>query len=329
MGNAFTYEHEIYKLCKLSKKFHEIQNQPSLSVFYILLPSRRSQTSFYWFSSMQQSYQTEINLSASPDPSGHPQANVENLPDELKLHIFKYVLYPEGNRSKSNVVVHETPSSNGTGMQYSVKPVRWNISILLTSKAIYPAAMDVLYSYMSTRLTLDLTLESSTHFLLNVISPDLLKRIRSLTFMWKAALQRGTQHYVQQRDAEWFVRQVLIGRMASENGGRLSTVGISLPRGFDSSFQFGRTWIWGLPEQLVRAFVRGWFGRVWFVHRRRYFEIEIDSPCSFDSVMAVLSKIILGNQRSAAIRSESEACIRHYLQQHPGSSHTERAGLPL
>ena len=58
-------------------------------------------------------------------------------------------------------MVCEKSSTNGTGIRrYLVAPfdMRWNISILLTGKAIYPAARHALYSYMP-RFILDLTAE--------------------------------------------------------------------------------------------------------------------------------------------------------------------------
>ena len=45
--------------------------------------------------------------------------------------------------------------------------------------------MDTQYSYIP-RFILDLTVESAMNFLLNIISPILLKRIKELTFIWEA-----------------------------------------------------------------------------------------------------------------------------------------------
>ena len=115
-------------------------------------------------------------MSISPSPAGpstRPQATIEKLSVQIKLKIFKYVLYlavQEGDHSESLVRECRSRTSNSMGIQYSMNPAPRNVlPILLTSKAIYPAARDALYWYMAT-LTVDLTLESAVDFLFTNIA---------------------------------------------------------------------------------------------------------------------------------------------------------------
>lgn len=249
---------------------------------------------------------------------------LESLPAEIELEIFKYVLCPRfEDREGNELVISAWPSSNSTAMRYSVTPMFGNISILLTSRAIYHAARHALYSYMGS-LTLDLTVELATHLLLDAISPRLLKHIEILTFA-RRAFQTGAQNYLQQ-DTEWFVQQVLVGRMVPQQGGRggrLRTVGMAMPDDMvvsDSDLRFDDdlSWEWRLAEQVIRAFVQGYFDSVRLVHPFS-FPMGI-SPYAFYNIIVHLQRMILGEQRTLVILAECENRIEEYFQQHPHSS---------
>ena len=264
-------------------------------------------------------------MSAYPSsgPSSRPRANLKNLPAELKLHIFKYVLCPEVDDDvlDGSVVVRETPSTNGAGVHQYSGSMRWNISILLTSKAIYPAAMDALYSYMP-HFIMHLTVESTMEFLLNVICPILLKRIEEITFTWDALRPKGWRFF-QVRDTEWFVRQVLIARMTPQKGGCLRTIGIEMP---DVWMELGSPlrvpedwrWEWALVEQVIKGFAKGRFERLWFGYPVSY-NVSIGArPRAFFNVRRHLARTFLGKRRASALESifrfRAEEDVQQLLQ---------------
>ena len=189
-----------------------------------------------------------------------------------------------------------------------MNPQRWNILILLTSKAIYPAAMDALYWYMPS-FVLDLTLQSAARFLLNVISPYLLRRIEQLTLTWKA-FRRPRRRYIQAWDGKWFVWQVLIGKMMPEKGGRLGTVGISM---LDRILFDNRARMWSLAEQVIKGFVKGRFERVQ-IELPSYFLIEV-RPHVWLKARWRLYRIVLGARRAWVVESRCWDYVAQYDRQ--------------
>ena len=245
-------------------------------------------------------------------------SRLASLPVEVQQRIYRFVLCPP----LGILVTTSTEAENRSFLECLIDPPPFftvqhiNPPILRVCKSINSIAWDVLYFYQDD-IILHLTVDICRYFLLYVIHPDTLARIRNLSFT---------------RAANWLVfansshnsivlsQLILVPRMSNAAGGCLQNISVDIPDDVFSAIPLGlvvqedQGYMWYLTDYLVRIFRDGYFKSLRFVHPRQY-PADI-SPYTYHNVLFHLQPFILGIERSGILCRQAWAAMEAVVEEY-------------